>query len=701
MPPPSGVGVVRCRAMAVSFTRPDPSSPSSVSSASFTQSRKGFDQSEVRDFLRMVAAELARLQERERFLERELRTQQHLGAPSSVALDDDTVTRMLGEEAARILQAAREAASQIKIRAEDGAGRLLREATDEAQRLREEAEIEASRRRQDAASDAEAELQMAKQQGRDMVNEARAYRERMLGEMARRREVARQQIEQLVHGRDRLLQAFERARLVSMDVMAELTPLGEPTEYVDLSPTTGPVPLMVKGSPRPGSAAAPQTDEPSIELDAADVAAGEPEPPERTDDDPTVAGHDVEAVTIDDEVAPPIVVEPEDEFVDELEVESVDDVETSQALDDDTVVMLDITPAHDLDHVGHDDREPAPVVSLFGDPEPSAAAAPEVTAPAEAVGTTTATKAPIGDLFARLRAEQADDIAARVAKRTDTDSVAIVDAEVDPTNEAANDAANDAANEAAKEAAPATAITVGGDDSVFHATPEAPVEVRAAADTPFGRRDEALTPLIVNAARKLKRVLADEQNDVLHALRGNPPVRTVEALLATADTQRARYADAISSELVAAAIGGAMSMGMKASDAQREMKRSDALSVATTMLAAEVIDPLRLRIERCVADADGDNTELANLARAVYREWKSQRIDEHLDDVARTAYGRGALAGVTAGTKVCWLVDPAGPPCADAEDNALAGPISAGDAFPTDHTTAPAHPGCRCVIAPA
>ena len=111
--------------------------------------------------------------------------------------------------------------------------------------MREEAELEAGRRRADAAADAEAELAMAKQQGREMVEEARAYRERVLGELARRRDLARQQIEQLVHGRDRLLQAFERARLVAVDVVAELSPLGAPEEYVDLTPTTGPVPIMV------------------------------------------------------------------------------------------------------------------------------------------------------------------------------------------------------------------------------------------------------------------------------------------------------------------------------------------------------------------------------------------------------------------------------------------------------------------------
>ena len=231
--------------MAISFSRPDPSSPTAVSTANFSTTRRGYEPEEVREFLRMVAAELARLQEREKFLERELRTSQRNAPSAGIALDEEVVTRMLGEEAVRILSTAREAANQIKMRAEDGAARVLREATDEAQRLREEAEIESSRRRQDASSDAESELQMAKQQGREMVNEARAYRERVLGELARRRELARQQIEQLVHGRDRLLNAFERARIAAVDVMAEMTPLGEPTEYVNLSPTTGPVPLMV------------------------------------------------------------------------------------------------------------------------------------------------------------------------------------------------------------------------------------------------------------------------------------------------------------------------------------------------------------------------------------------------------------------------------------------------------------------------
>src|SRR3954451_6801391 len=292
--------------MAISFSRPDPSSPASVSAAQFQTARRGFDQGEVRDFLRMVAAELARLQERERYLERELRTAQQVSGGGVSGMDDETATRLLGEEAARILQTAREAASQIRVRAEEGSARLLREATDEAQRQREEAEIEAARRRQEASADAEAEVNMAKQQGRDMVNEARAYRERVLSELARRRELARQQIEQLIHGRDRLLQAFERSRIAAVEVMAELTPLGEPSEYVNLTPTTGPVPMMVPSDTtamlrpelRPGDDAdgsdgadggAPDGPGDDVQPQMYDVDA-EPEEEATNTDEPVVAG---------------------------------------------------------------------------------------------------------------------------------------------------------------------------------------------------------------------------------------------------------------------------------------------------------------------------------------------------------------------------------------------------------------------------
>jgi len=50
------------------------------------------------------------------------------------------------------------------------------------------------------------------------------------------------------------------------------------------------------------------------------------------------------------------------------------------------------------------------------------------------------------------------------------------------------------------------------------------------------------------------------------------------------------------------------------------------------------------------------------------------------------------------GTPICWTVDPNGPDCPDAEDNALGGVVKAGDPFPTDHVCTPAHEGCRCML---
>ena len=130
--------------MAISFSRPDPSSPTAVAAASFSTARRGFDQTEVRDFLRMVSAEISRLQERVTFLEREMANAQRAVPVLPTELDEETVAELLGEETARIVSAAREAANKIRTRSEETATRLVREATEEAARIREDAELEAA-----------------------------------------------------------------------------------------------------------------------------------------------------------------------------------------------------------------------------------------------------------------------------------------------------------------------------------------------------------------------------------------------------------------------------------------------------------------------------------------------------------------------------------------------------------------------------
>jgi hypothetical protein len=464
--------------------------------------------------------------------------------------------------------------------------------------------------------------------------------------------MARQQIEQLVHGRDRLLQAFERSRLVAVDVIGELVPLVEPDEYVDLSPTTGPVPVMKPNTPRPGTVAAPIA--PVVELDQP-VAETVPVVEETELEDVAVEEIIADVADVIDE---PAAAETPDEPQAETLAETLAEV-----------IELDVpAPAeHDIDDELDDD--------LDGDDEFDDDHDEPLTLPPAADGRSSA-----DDLFARLRAARTHTVAERVA----------VD-EAAPAAEATPQPA----------APPVLTVVPPLGDSVFATTPTAPVVVEATDDSPFARRDEALTPLIVAASRKLKRVLADEQNDVLHTLRRKEPVRSVDDLVSGDDEHAARYTAAVAGDLTAAAVAGAVSMGATAAAAQRDVKKADAIATAADALAVDVVRPLRDRLSRCVADADGDNDELASLVRIVYREWKNQRIDERLDDIARIAFGKGALAGVASGAPIRWTVDPNGPECADAEDNCLQGVVRAGEAFPTDHACAPAHSGCRCMIAPA
>ena len=218
---------------------------------------------------------------------------------------------------------------------------------------------------------------------------------------------------------------------------------------------------------------------------------------------------------------------------------------------------------------------------------------------------------------------------------------------------------------------------------------------RRSPDTVFSRRDEALVPLIVAGARKLKRVLADEQNEVLDTLRRREPVRELEALVPEAAAQAARYGEAITAELIAAAEAGAAAV---TGEPSIDLGPTGPLAAVRESLSGGLVDGLRERLGQGVADGDGDNDAITKRVRGVYREWKTQRIDERLDDLFRLAYVRGLVEALPPETLVQWVVDPDGAPSPDCEDDALAGPTALGAAFPSGHQWPPAHPGCRCLL---
>jgi hypothetical protein len=546
------------------------------------------------------------------------------------------VTALLGEETARVLTSAREAAKQQIARAAETAERLVREASSDAARIRQEAEIESSRQRNDAVADVEAEIELAKQQGREMVIEAREYREKVLSELARRRELAREQIEHLIHDRDRLVAAFDRARLAANDVVGDLTEFDELSEEV----------ARISGLSTPVDATAPiffdHTKDPdaipqSSELIEVEKVVG-------------VIAESIDSTTVE-------VVEV-DEVVEEVVVIEVEEVVTETP--ETTVVAMHEAPAGMSEHPSSEppaQEHIAEVVQLFGkkrkETEAPQAAIEVVEPPvevAEVVETkkqtvaTTPQKKSVDDLFARL-------------KQTSTAEVA--------------------------------------------RTTKPKVVVPKVDQGVFDHRDEVLEPILVLITRKMKRVLADEENSILTYLQGKKSVVALEKVLPVGDEHLQMYVEALAEDVISAAMAGAQSLSksLKA-DLRKRVTRSAVMQVVSRTIDESTIRPLREKIQRAVEQSNGDKDEMSNLIRSVYREMKMQRVEQQVSDIARMAYSRGAYLVLDQGTKVCWMVDPNGPSCADAEDNSLAGSTGLGSEFPTGHIHPTAHAGCRCLIAP-
>ncbi len=113
------------------------------------------------------------------------------------------------------------------------------------------------------------------------------------------------------------------------------------------------------------------------------------------------------------------------------------------------------------------------------------------------------------------------------------------------------------------------------------------------------------------------------------------------------------------------------------------------------------MESLRRRLEHALSAAAGDEQNvLIEAVGAAYREWKSERIERIAGDVLAAAFARGTWASAPDGTPLRWVVDDADGPCPDCDDDVLAGSLPKGEAFPTGQLYPPAHPGCRCLLAP-
>ncbi|HZM53906.1 MAG TPA: DivIVA domain-containing protein, partial [Acidimicrobiales bacterium] len=193
------------------------------------------------------------------------------------------------------------------------------------------------------------------------------------------------------------------------------------------------------------------------------------------------------------------------------------------------------------------------------------------------------------------------------------------------------------------------------------------------------RRDELVSPIITALARRLKRTLQDNQNDLLDRLRSNGSHWSID-LLPEETEHIDSYATAALPALEQASEAGASFAGTGPSHGPH----ADVLLGVAHDLSESVVGPLRRRL----ADGDGlDDAEesvVAEYVGSAFREWKGERIVRLAGDHVVAAFSLGTIS-VIEGEKSAQLewvaVSGTGDaPCPDCEDNGLNGSQRPGEA---------------------
>lgn len=122
-------------------------------------------------------------------------------------------------------------------------------------------------------------------------------------------------------------------------------------------------------------------------------------------------------------------------------------------------------------------------------------------------------------------------------------------------------------------------------------------------------------------------------------------------------------------------------------------------------MARSLVASLRLRLEHGLVGLSADEGGAADVVGAAYREWRGSRAERLAADGVHAAFNAALLAsfrreGGGGARRLRWAVFDEDGGCAECDDNALAGPVPAGEPFPTGETSPPIHPGCRCLLVP-
>ncbi len=709
--------------------------PDAIAAHAFTKVRKGYEVDEVRAYLVALASQAREANTRQADLERRL-VELERRASDVTELDEDAVTKMLGEETAHVLDTARKAAAEIRTKAAEAAdaqaaqadadARAVREAADQyatrvrleadeyssslrakvdaevaelrersladADRMRSEAETVlgertaeaevvsagirsdadayASRARSDADSYADETRATADSYRADVQGGADAYRDEARAEADRVRSEAHADAEETrrraeAEAAARHAEAEAEAEVILEDARAQGRDMvQEAREYrerviADLADRRRAARLQLEQLAATRDALAVTLTDVAARIDVSHQALQDAVIDPRAITEP---GADRKALELDAPPEPGIGVGEVDGPVDDAPADDA-------ASDADAVDPIDDLPTDPELPGGVDVVEPDE----------------ELVAEAEAI---------LEEAEAELEAELVAEVEAEVIGADEPEPEP--DAEPEPAGDADDADALFAriraeAGEPEAEAEPEVEVEDAGADEADEA------EVEGGSGDPdvdlLDRRDATTDEIERQFARRLKRVLSDEQNEALDRLRRTRGTPTAEGVLLGEAEHLDRYRVAALEDLQAAERAGAGFYG------SAPRRKADVDDVATEF-ASDMVRQIRGRLEPAF-DEGGDEADIGERIRACYREWKTQRIADASRHFVVVAFSRGLAEAAADGSAFRWLVDDGDAPCPDCDDNALAGGVPKGEPFPTGDLYPPAHPGCRCLAVPA
>ncbi len=646
-----------------------------------------------------------------------------------------------------IVATAQTKANDLLAQAESLLATRTAEAEAAAAEIRESALAEAEQLREAAQRDADSLAATAASEYQETVQAAHALREKILTDLARRRKLGSVQIEQLRAGRERLLDAYLVVRRTLDDVTDELQradaearaaadavgrqSAGErPDGPVDLrhdeewdalnafSEAKSPAAARPVSGGQPGrgeavvmapkatdvattSAVGPPVLGPPV-LSSSVLGAGVLEPPSSLPGAinflpaPAVPNHQgkatAEAPRNTNGGPARAVVDPEDA------IESVR-ILRQEAAPPSSSERPDEVSGSSVSSAGTESGEPR---AESGEAEAESADA-GAGAEREDAGTETGEaggQRDVQGLFARIRASRAE--ATTTARKT-----LYQQDDLEPSG-AGPGTGHDQADievEAATSGVVGEPGSAPGAEDATSAAPEGdgpvPASQETGTDQEFFRRRDAITSRLESSlARKLKRALQDEQNSLLDRLRNLKAPATPANILPSAEEHPDRFVEAGRPLLEEAVRAGADLVAALWGGSVRPDVARDSIDDLAEELGKAIAEPLRQRLELAFQSVDEDNGELADALGAAYREWKTQRIEAAAHDEVAAAFSRGSYLAFASGTPLRWVADASDAPCPDCEDNALAGEQVKAEPWPTGQLYPPAHPGCRCALAP-